>query len=64
MENYLFLAVPKSEHIMYLNIGTPNNHHFPFGIYGKVVVLCVPVHKYFRVYQFSEMILVCFTREL
>ena len=31
------------------NIGTPNNHHFPFGISGKVVVLGVPILKHFRV---------------
>ena len=31
------------------NIGTPNNHHFPFGTNGKVVVLGVPILKHFRV---------------
>ena len=33
------------------NIGTPNNHHFPFGTNGKVVVLHVgvPILKHFRV---------------
>ena len=36
--------------IMCLNIGTPNNHHFPFGTNGKVVVLGVPILKHFRVY--------------
>ena len=30
-------------------IGTPNNHHFPFGTNGKVVVLGVPILKHFRV---------------
>ena len=35
--------------IMYLNIGTPNKHHFPFGTNGKVVVLGVPILKHFRV---------------
>ena len=35
--------------IMYLNIGTPNNPHFPFGTNGKVVVLGVPILKHFRV---------------
>ena len=34
---------------MCLNIGTPNNHHFPFGTNGKVVVLGVPILKHFRV---------------
>ena len=34
---------------MCLNIGTTNNHHFPFGINGKVVVLGVPILKHFRV---------------
>ena len=33
---------------MCLNIGTPNNHHFPFGINGKVVVFGVPILKHFR----------------
>ena len=32
--------------IKYLNIGIPNNHHFP---YGKVVVLGVPILKHFTV---------------
>ena len=36
--------------IMYLNIGTYNNHHFPFGTNGKVVVLGVPILKHFRVF--------------
>ena len=27
--------------MMCLNIGTPNNHHFPFGTNGKVVALVV-----------------------
>ena len=31
-------------------IGTPNNHHFPFGTNGKVVVLGVPILKHFRVH--------------
>ena len=35
--------------IMCSNIGTPNNHHFPFGTNGKVVVLGVPILKHFRV---------------
>ena len=35
--------------IMHLNIGTPNNHHFPFGTNKKVVVLGVPILKHFRV---------------
>ena len=34
---------------MYLNIGIPNNHHFPFGTNGKVVVLGVPILKHFTV---------------
>ena len=36
---------------MYSNIGTPNNHHFPFGTNGKIVVLGVPILKHFRVSQ-------------
>ena len=32
-----------------VNIGTPNNYHFPFWINGKVVVLGVPILKHFRV---------------
>ena len=35
--------------IMCFNTGTPNNHHFPFGTNGKVVVLGVPIFKHFRV---------------
>ena len=35
--------------IMCLNIGTINNHHFPFGTNGIVVVLGVPILKHFRV---------------
>ena len=35
--------------IMCLSIGMPNNHHFPFGTNGKVVVLGVPILKHFRV---------------
>ena len=31
-----------------LNIGTPYNHHFPFGTNGKVEVLGVPILKHFR----------------
>ena len=57
MENLLFSGVPKfglitGLIIMCLNIRTPNNHHFPFGTNGKVVVLGhlgVPILKYFRV---------------
>ena len=37
---------------MCLNIGTPNNHHFPFGTNGKVAVLGVPILKHFRVNKF------------
>ena len=32
---------------MYLNIGTPYNHHFPYGINGKVVVFGVPILKHY-----------------
>ena len=32
------------------NIGTPNNHHFPFETNGKVV-LGVPILKHFRVFN-------------
>ena len=35
------------------NIGTPNNHHFPFGTNGKIVVLGVPILKHFRVSPFE-----------
>ena len=35
--------------IMHLNIGTPKNHHFPFGLNENVVVLAVPILKHFRV---------------
>ena len=35
--------------IMCSYIRTPNNHHFPFGTNGKVVVLGVPILKHFRV---------------
>ena len=38
---------------MYLNIGIPNNHHFPFGTNGKVVVLGVPILKHFTVIPIS-----------
>ena len=58
--NY-FLGVPKSEHIsliiMCLNIywdTTGNNHHFPFGINEKGVVLGVPIFKHFRIMVFSN----------
>ena len=34
-----------------LNIGSPNNHHFPLGTNGKVVVLGVPIFKHFRVFM-------------
>ena len=37
--------------MMCLNIGTPNNYHFPFGTNGKVVVLGVPILKHFRVHK-------------
>ena len=39
--------------VMRLNIGTPNNHHFPFGTNEKekVVVLGVPILRHFRVYS-------------
>ena len=32
------------------NIGTPSNHHFPFGTNGKVVMLGVTILKHFRGY--------------
>ena len=35
--------------IMCSYIGTPNNHHFPFGTNGEVVVLGVPIFKHLRV---------------
>ena len=34
---------------MCLNNGIPKNHHFPFVIKGKAVVLGVPIFKHFRV---------------
>ena len=54
MENLLFLGVPKFGHVTgqlqcAKNIGTPNNHHFPFATNGKIVVLDVPILKHFRV---------------
>ena len=52
-EKFIIFRCPKiwanySLIIMYLNIGTLNNHHFPFGTNGKVVVLSVPILKHFR----------------
>ena len=35
--------------VMCLNIGTPNNHYFPFGTNENVEVLGVPILKHFRV---------------
>ena len=35
--------------IMWLDIGTPKPHHFPFGTNEKVVGLGVPILKHFRV---------------
>ena len=62
MENLIFLSVPKflsvanySLIIMYSNIGTPNNHQFPFGTNGKVVVLSVPILKHFRAFRFLSL---------
>ena len=54
MENQLFLGIPKFGHIaalyiMWLNIGTPKNHHFLFGTNGTVVELGAPILKHFRV---------------
>ena len=40
---------------MYLNIGIPNNHHFPFGTNGKVVMLGVPILKHFTVIDYWGM---------
>ena len=37
--------------IMRSVIGTLNNHHFPYGTNGKVVVLGVPIFKHFRVFS-------------
>ena len=34
---------------MCLNIGTPQNHHFPSETIGEVVELGVPILKHFRV---------------
>ena len=38
--------------VMCLNIGTPNNHHFPLWTNGKEVVLGVPILKHFRVHTY------------
>ena len=51
---FIILRCPKSRAnysliIMCSIIGTPNNHHFPFGTNGIVVVLGVPILKHFRV---------------
>ena len=45
---------------MYLNIGTPNYHHFPFGTNGKIEVLGVPILKHFRV--FISAVKICFIK--
>ena len=42
---------------MYSNIGTPNNHRFPFGTNGKIVVLGVPILKHFRVVSNTSWII-------
>ena len=67
MKNLLILGVPilwahYSLITMYLNIGTPNNHHFPFGTNGKVVVLGVPILKHFTVhaYVFFRLVFLVF----
>ena len=44
---------------MCLNIGTLNNHHFPFGTNGKVVVLSVPILKHFRVVEVFNVFAIC-----
>ena len=54
---FIILTCPKiwahySLIIMSLNIGTPNNLHFPFGTNGKVVALGVPILKHFRVFTY------------
>ena len=61
MENLLFLCVPKfganySRIIMCRNIGTPTNHHFPFGTSEKVVVL--GVLKHLRVLHFRIIMVI------
>ena len=43
--------------VMCLNNRTPQNHHFPFGTNGKVVVLGVPILKHFRLYLLSGVLL-------
>ena len=40
--------------ILCSNIGTPKDHHFPFGTFGKVSVLGVPVLKYLLGYISSK----------
>ena len=50
MENLLFLGALylgtlQRLIIMCLNIGTPNNHHFPFWTNGNVLALGVPILK-------------------
>ena len=48
----IFKGLKNLEHyrliIMCLNIGTLNNHHFPFGTNG-IVVIGVPILTHFRV---------------
>ena len=41
--------------IMCLNIGTPKNYHFPFGINGKVVVLSVSILKHVSVWHLLDV---------
>ena len=44
--------------IMWLNIGIPKSHHFPFGINGKVVGLDVPILKLLRIVHFYQFFMV------
>ena len=58
---FIILRCPKiranySLIIMCSNIGTPNNHYFPIGTNGNVVVLGVPVLKHFRVFQSAHQL--------
>ena len=38
------------------NIGTPKTINFPFGTNGKLMVLGVPIHKHFRVYEIMNVL--------
>ena len=59
---FIILSCPKiganySLIIICSKIGTPNNHHFPFGTNGNVVVLGVPILKHFRVFMHTSVVI-------